>query len=137
MKEIPLNHGYSALVDDEDYDELSRHKWHEYCSNGNYYARRPSPRSWNVKRKPIIMHRIIMGDISGVCYDHIDGNGLNNQKSNLRIATKQQNSWNRKKKKSSLSSKYKGVWMDIGCIRWRTGISMNGKRVYCAFLIAK
>lgn len=87
MKEITLTKGYVALVDDEDYEELNKYKWWVYVSVSNKaYAVR------QVSRKTIYMHTQISG-IKGI--DHIDRNGLNNQKYNFRFATASQQVVNR------------------------------------------
>jgi len=79
MKRIPITDDIDALVDDEDYDNLSQHKW--YFSDG--YAVRD--------HKRVAMHRQIMGFPKGMVVDHIDGNRLNNQRHNLRICTQREN----------------------------------------------
>jgi hypothetical protein len=103
-KEIQLTQGKIALVDDEDFEYLSQWKWH--FSNG--YA----ARTVNIFHNKIWMHREVMKTPPEMDTDHIDSNGLNNQKYNLRICTPSQNSRNRKKRKDI----YKGV-----------GITANGK----------
>ena len=106
MKKIKLGNDINTtLVDDEDYEILNQHKWH----NNIGYARTDikDGNKWFGK----LMHRLIMNVPIKMEVDHIDRNGLNNQKSNLRIVTHQQNSMNSKKQKGS-SSKYKGVTFD-------------------------
>ncbi len=97
MKEIQLTRGYVALVDDDDFEELSKYKWcvavYKY---GNAYAVAKAPLS-NSGQKMIYMHRLIISANKGQCVDHIDCNSLNNTKSNLRICTQSQNSKNRGK----------------------------------------
>lgn len=96
MKEISLTRGLVALVDDEDYEELSRYKWY---ASSNGYARRNGWRSGYPRKRALVsMHREIMGLLSGDNreVDHIDGNKLNNQRSNLRICTHAENMRNRK-----------------------------------------
>lgn len=106
MREIILIHGQKVQVDDEDYDRLIGPRW--FCSNrkGLLYARR------NIKgqlNKKILMHREILGLTNPKIYvDHLDGNGLNNQRSNLRICNQFGNMANRTKNKNS-TSKFKGV----------------------------
>ena len=96
--------GNYAQVSDEDYEELNQYKWYaQQPRKEKLYAVRM------VNRKLIKMHRIILkltsSDSQG---DHIDGNGLNNQRNNLRIATHSQNMANRKANKRGIS-KYLGV----------------------------
>lgn len=93
MKTITLTNGMVAQVDDEDYERLSQHVWAynhpKGCSSG--YA------VTTIKTRNIGMHRMVMGLSigDGKTCDHADRNGLNNQKSNLRIATRAQNAMNR------------------------------------------
>jgi len=118
MKRIPLTHGYFALVDDDDYEELSKHKWHYHegyaCRNSDLI---------NGRRKTLRMHREIIHAPQGIGTDHIDGNKLNNQKSNLRTATQSQNNANTSARNNT--SKYKGV--SIRNNHWRSQIRFNGK----------
>lgn len=88
------------MVDDEDYKELIKYKWH---SNKGYADRREYPTG-----KCIRMHRFLAKCPKGMCVDHIDGNIKNNSKSNLRICTISQNLMNRGKNKNNTSG-YKGV----------------------------
>lgn len=100
MKKIKLTQGKFALVDSTDYKFLNQFKW-TYLSVG--YAHRKVQR--NNKIKTILMHRLIVG---GAIVDHRDGNGLNNVRKNLRIATKSQNGYNRGKTRAN-STGFKGV----------------------------
>lgn len=94
MKLIPLTQGKFAQVDDEDYSKLNSLKWQAkaYRKNKTYAAR---TYHINEKWKTIGMHRIILQVIdTDILVDHIDGNGLNNQKSNLRTCTVAENRMN-------------------------------------------
>ncbi len=108
MKEIKLTKGYVALVDDADYEWLNQWKWFSATRRGMVYANRNDKRNAG-KQRTIAMHRLILG-ITGVddLGDHIDGNGLNNQRANLRKCTRQENTLNRRKIKYGISM-YKGV----------------------------
>jgi len=107
MKEIKLNKGFVALVDDEDYDSLMKYKWVAHKHRNTWYAY--SSIYENAKRIGIKMHRIVMGATKGMPdVDHENGNGLDNQKSNLRFCTNSQNAQNRQRQKNG-SSPYKGV----------------------------
>ena len=108
MKEIKLTKGKVALVDDEDFEYLNQWKW--YCQENRYkhdtlyYAVRS--KTINKHRCLIMMHRVIMETSNELEVDHIDHNGLNNQKSNLRNCTHSQNHMN---KVSKGKSRYLGV----------------------------
>ena len=92
MKEIPLSQGKVALVDDEDYKYLNQWKWYAAKQGNDFYAFR---NDYTVSPpKTVRMHReVLVEDPRDI--DHIDGNGLNNQKVNLRYCTHSQNHQNR------------------------------------------
>lgn len=130
MKLIPLTQGLFAKVDDEDFDYLSQFKW---CSQKNnngkvIYAIRNTPRV-NGKQKTIRMHIEIMG-FKGI--DHVDHDGLNNQKLNLRAASKSQNSMNTKKI-ANVSSIYKGVCWSKTKNKWVAQITLNLKVMHIGY----
>jgi hypothetical protein len=124
MKEIHMIHGFTALVDDEDYEELSKHRW--YCNDEYAIRRRKNGESGNTRN--IKMHIAIMGKVEGLEIDHINGNKLDNQKSNLRHVTRSQNLCNMKPRGGS--SRYKGVCWDSGTKKWRVQINDVGKVKY-------
>ena len=96
MITIELTQGKAALIDDEDFERVSKYKWTlSDVSRKKFYARRSD---WNKgNQKTILMHRFIMNAPEGFEVDHIDGDGLNNQKHNLRLATSAENRWNSQK----------------------------------------
>ena len=95
MKLIPLTRGQFVQVDDEDYDYLMQWKWHAQKGKYSFYATRSEhSRGKNRTVKTIWMHRIIMNTPKGLSVDHIDHNGLNCQKSNMRNCTSSQNNMN-------------------------------------------
>lgn len=124
MKEIKLTQGKVALVDDEDYEWLNQCKWLAQRNRNTYYARRYINRI-NGKENKIYMHREILNVPKGKEIDHQDHNGLNCQRSNIRIATNSQNGANRK---ASGKSKYLGVSFSIRRKRQyiRSQIKTNG-----------
>ena len=123
MKKIPLTLGKFALVDDEDYDWLSQWKWHALKARNTYYAQRSAPIGGG-KYKNLRMHREIMKTPETLYTDHIDGDGLNNQKANLRFCTLQQNQFNRSPERNC-SSNFKGVsWKKSGQ-KWLATITVN------------
>ena len=107
MKEILLTQGKITLVDDEDYDFLMQWKWSLVKGNRTLYAQRKTGFR-HQKNKNIWMHRLILNVPDGKQTDHIDHNGLNNQKSNLRICNNSQNQINKRIIKKG-KSKYTGV----------------------------
>lgn len=133
MKEIELTKGFFAQVDDEDFEQLNQFNWHarlDITKSNNCYAQRRDYSKQLKKPKMIKMHRVIMGVTDPkIQIDHIDGNGLNNQKSNLRIASNAQNSYNSKKYKNSLSP-FKGVYFHKATRKWSARLAFNKKRIY-------
>lgn len=101
---ILLNHGKHTVVSHEDYPELSKYNW---TYHNGYVVRSTSP--VNKKRKYLRMHRVIMNAQPGQMIDHINGDKLDNRRSNLRFCTPGQNLMNMTKPISGVSSKYKGV----------------------------
>ncbi len=122
-KEIPLSQGGFVLVDEDDYEYLSRFSWHSYPGYNTLYARRVF---WeNKKTHNVDMHRAILNPAKGFEVDHIDGNGLNNQRSNLRIVSKRGNAQNRHMVKTS---RYPGVRWHKQRGKWAAEIRYNGRR---------
>jgi hypothetical protein len=118
MKLIPLTQGKFAKVDDEDYDWLMQRKW---ICNGRYVLSRRGG-----MKKRISMHREIMNPPDDMEVDHIDHDGLNNQRCNLRVCTHYQNSQNRTMHKPTHSG-YKGVGRHFS--KWRATIRVNTIRI--------
>lgn len=124
-KKIPLSGKYGkgkfALVDDEDFERVSQHRWHcRPCANTEYALssiRQPQTHKF-VK---VHLHRFILDAQSGQIVDHINGNGLDDRRSNLRFVSSAQNNMNRRPQRNA-SSPYKGV-----------AISSDGNR-WCAFI---
>lgn len=119
-----------AIVDDADFEWLSQWKWYAQVNPcGGFYAARRGPNQ-ALRRGPLIyMHRLINATPEGLLTDHRDGDGLNNQRTNLRDATCLQNQMNRRAKKRGLSS-LKGVSFSAGgkrIKRWTAVIRLNGK----------
>lgn len=142
MKKIQLsNNGrinkgkYFAMVDDEDYDQLSKYKWHVSRDHNTHYAKSKTGKTH------ILMHRLILGLTDRkIEIDHIDHNGLNCQKANMRTCNTLQNQYNRRP--YSISG-YKGVREKVknGRVRWEGHIQVEGKsyhlgNFYCPDLAA-
>ena len=126
MKQIPLKGGLVALVSDEDYQALSKHRW--YNSSG--YARRYD----KAQKKMVLMHREILGVTDpNICIDHKNRNKVDNRRENLRIATHSQNLQNAGKRSGKCTSKYKGVSYSAPTKKWMAAISFRKKRVILGF----
>lgn len=125
MTKIPLTKGKEALVDKEDYEYLSQFNW--YTLNKDY-ACRCLPRDENGKQVVVLMHRIILKAKPEEKVDHINGNGFDNRRVNLRIVTHSQNLMNSKKPSGNKTSKYKGVYR-YKKGRWMAHITKDQKHI--------
>ncbi len=124
VRYIALTKGMFATVDAADYEWLSQCRWH-VSGRAKVYA------ACNWKGKRVYMHRLIMNPPPGYVVDHIDGNGLNNRRSNLRICTRMQNQWNRRPTKGT--STFKGVSYNKEMRKWEASIIVNKKKYPCGF----
>ncbi len=97
IRYIPLTRGLHAIVDAADYEWLSKYKWSVQPSANalTFYAKR------TCRGRLVLMHRQIMKPPRGMVVDHINGNGLDNRRCNLRICTRMQNSFNRSKQRNT------------------------------------
>ena len=125
MKQIPLTQGKFATVDDDDFDYLSQWKWCARKTDGIFYAVRNESRSV-FPRKTLYMHRLVLNSPTDMHTDHVDGNGLNNTRANLRVC---QNSENRRnhKRHSNNSTGFIGVTTRRG--RFIAQIFLSGKHI--------
>jgi AP2 domain len=134
MRTIPLHGkraaGRVALVDDEDYELVSRYRWsvRQTIRSGRHdngpYAYAYLLGSGRAGQVSISMHRLITGYAET---DHVNHDGLDNQRANLRPATRVQNLANRRSQ-PGLTSPFKGVSWHTACRKWRTQIDVDGKR---------
>ncbi len=131
MKLIPLTQGQVSRVDDEDYERLSVHKWHARRKKNTFYAARTTSRRANPPKKNIFMHREIAGlkDLS-LQVDHEDGDGLNNQRYNLRTATNSQNHAGFLTLRKDKTSKFRGVSWHKGTRKWLARLNVQKTRKY-------
>lgn len=125
MKEMPLTRGLVALVDDADYEWLSQWKW---SADRAGYAHRNAWDPARNKFRYVGMHRQLMGLDWGdkTMVDHVDGCPQNNQRSNLRLATRGQNMQNRKPVVTNTSG-VKGVHWNKQRQKWQVYVSVHGK----------
>jgi len=124
-KNCPVQ-GY-ALVDNEDFVELNKYTW---CIQSGYAYRRCK------KSETVFMHKLIMKTPKGMDTDHINGNGLDNRKENLRICTHAQNLMNQRKRKNNTSG-YKGVCWSKDSKKWMAKIMLNYKSIYLGLFTHK
>jgi hypothetical protein len=122
VRYIPLTQGKYAIVDAGDYERVSRYKWCLSRTGKQLYAQR------RTGGKTIRMHQFIMNPPKGMVVDHIDGNGLNNRRSNLRICTRPENTRNRRVNPNT-STGFKGVWRDKKTGKCWAQIYFEGKPI--------
>ncbi|PFH12876.1 AP2 domain-containing protein [Burkholderia sp. JKS000303] len=127
MKTLLLSQGYVAVVDDADYEDVAQFKWSVLRAGQWLYAMR----TWREdgRGRCELMHRRILGLHRGdpTKVDHRDGDGLNNQRNNLRPATDAQNMWNSRRPRNNTSG-YKGVSYYTAKRKWCAEISAHSKR---------
>lgn len=120
MRAIPLTKQHVALVDDADFERLSCYRWQALVIGKCVYAVRDGNR--------VYMHREIMKPNPAQEVDHINGNGLDNTRDNLRLCVHRQNLCNQRKQ-SGRSSRFKGVCWFKSKRKWTAGIKVNQKRI--------
>lgn len=134
MKTIRLSNGEECLVDDEDFDMLSSINWFpKVAERSSTYATCNTNKKYGLAKSS--MHRVVMKAEKGQYVDHINGNGLDNRKENLRLCTNSENLRNRNKRNKKDSSKYKGVSKMVPkgpnhSKLWRSYINLNGKQYF-------
>ena len=128
MKIIVLSQGQIAKVSDRDYAELNHWKWCAHKRDNTFYAVRNVYTS-SGKQVTAYMHRVIL-NLMGYRTkgDHKDGDGLNNQRSNLRPATDSQSMMNRGLSKNNTSG-VRGVTWDKAHGAWLAQIGIKGKHI--------
>lgn len=119
MKTIKLKSQDLVIIDDEDYEKVSQFKWFADKRLRTIYAKRNTPFR-------IYLHRFLLNPTKTQEIDHINGNGLDNRKSNLRVSTHSQNKRNSKKYISNKAG-YKGVYKPKKKNHYRAQISIDGK----------
>jgi hypothetical protein len=132
MKLVELTQGYSAIVDDRDYDRVSEFKWLAQVRPGGkgVYAKTSLPRTYGGHRPCLYMHRLIMRIYNRkIKVDHKDNDGLNNRRCNIRVATTSQNGGNCRKQKHT-TSRFKGVHWRKDCKRWSVAVVKNRRRYH-------
>jgi len=128
MKLIPLLSGKFAVVDDEDFERLISYEWREVKGSTKVYAGH-TYHPTNGSTVTVLMHRMILGlRDRGVNVDHINGNGLDNRKTNLRLASASQNLANRGVNRNNTSG-FKGVSFIKGRRKYEAKITINRRTV--------
>lgn len=122
---IEISGGAEVKLDSVDVDLVSGFKWSAQKNRGTQYAQ--STVNHESGRRNIMMHRLIMSAPKGMQVDHINGDGLDNRRSNLRLVTNSQNSYNRGVAKNNVSG-FKGVGFHKKSGKWQARIAVDRKR---------
>lgn len=132
---IPLTKGMQTVVDLADLPLVEGKPWTVKLSSRTAYGQRTE--IVGGQSKTIVLHRLLLEAPDGVFVDHIDGDGLNNCRSNLRLCTRSQNAQNRGAPSHS-SSGVKGVCWSKRDQRWRAHIGIGpGRRKHLGFYLTK
>lgn len=122
---IPLNSrkypDKYAIVDEADAPLVQRYCWHVFHTCGNWYA------NASVGGKTVLMHRLIASPGKHEVVDHINHNGLDNRRVNLRCCSRSVNQQNRRSVQSNNTSGYLGVYLDRRRNKWSAQLRVNGK----------
>jgi hypothetical protein len=138
VQSIELTQDKVALLDDEDFEEIAAFKWHAERRHHTHYAQRTVRRldgGWTTE----YLHRVILARMLGRALakdeqvDHIDGDGLNNLRCNLRPATQSQNNRNCHRRVSNPSSQYLGVSWHKRDKKWRALIRIPEKVLFLGY----
>jgi hypothetical protein len=120
---ITLKNGRQFQIDEQDWEKVKCIKWNVHImKNGYKYVY--TFQKLNEKRKMVYLHRVLMNCNGSLFVDHINGNPLDNRRSNLRLSTNRQNQWNQKRIRGAVP--HKGVTFENGSFRSR--IRINGKK---------
>ena len=147
MKTINLSRGFLALVDDEDFEALSKNKWSAHTSGATHICASRNVKLQN-SRCVVLMHReILKVSDRNLHVDHVDGNPLNNQKANLRVCSRQENMQNSKLRtdnklglkgvslRRSKSSPYQAT-IQAGKVQRYLGVFATAEQAHAAYCAA-
>jgi hypothetical protein len=124
-RRIMLTRAMFAIVDADDFEAIGHLRWQACNVSGDKWYARRTAHNGGIERA-IYMHRAILNPPHGLDVDHIDGNGLNNRRANLRICPRANNLQNQKKTRGS--SQFKGVYWNGRVGRWHASIQANKAR---------
>lgn len=123
---VPLTRGLAAVIDAADAPLVEGANWYAIQDHDTFYAA-SMRRADDGRRYRVALHRIIVGAGPGTEVDHWDLDGLNNRRSNLRLATRGENCCNRKLQRNNTSG-LKGVTYRYG--KWRAKIGVKSAKIY-------
>lgn len=123
MRKIKLNNNHYVFIDNEDYSLVSGYRWHLI-----HPKRKCSYAGTLIGKKVILMHRLILNAKKGQLVDHVNHNGLDNRRKNIRLCNPKQNCMNRSKRGKDNGTIYKGIYKGYKC--WRACIRIHGKTIH-------
>ena len=124
---VPLTQGRTAIIDAADAALVGGRNWYLFARLDTAYARASDYSG--AKQRTVLLHRVLMGEPEGLEVDHDDGDGLNNRRGNLRVATHSQNMRNSRISRRNTSG-FKGVYFHKKAGKWASQIKFNGKKKY-------
>ncbi len=130
-RRIYLDEGLWTILDAKDYYRFGYFKW---CIGGDkdkFYAIR-GQRIGPADLKIVRLHRLIMDAPKGLLVDHQNGDSLDNRRSNLRLATRSQNQYNKRKRKNT-TSRFRGVYFQKDHRKWAAYIVEAGKKIFLGY----
>ena len=133
MKTLPVGRGFNTIIDDEDFERVSRYSWHvsNYEGVGGYPTGVVGTATDLFTNLALASYILRTTDM----VDHIDGDPLNNTRRNLRFANKSQNGANRKVIQSNNTSGYKGITKRNN--RWLAQIGVKGNKMYLGSFLTR
>jgi hypothetical protein len=129
FRKIYLGEGEYTIVEPPDYYKYGKYKWIYWGNGKNNYAI-GELKIGHRKTKQVGMHRVIMGAPKGKVVDHINGDGLDNRRANLRLATRAQNIYNRRKTTKKTSSRFVGLSFNKKSTMWDGCIQYKRKKIH-------
>lgn len=122
---VPLSRGFEAIIDAADAPLVAAFNWSAKLGRHTAYARRNDQSGG--RQANVLLHRFILGAPEGAQVDHVNGDGLDNRRANLRLASHSENLRNRRLNANSASG-LKGVYWHKSSGRWAAQIQTNGRR---------
>ncbi len=128
---IPLTQGKFAIIDDEDFELVKGYKWSASKASHTFYAITGIYKPDGTKTT-IAMHRLLLDLKKGESCDHINHDGLDNRRCNIRKVSNQQNGMNRLKNKGC-SCMFKGVCYYKQTKKWKAQIMIDGNPTHLGY----
>jgi len=122
-----------AKVDPADYKRLRGYEWFSRKGGNSFYARRHPASGKAAKQVLMYMHQEITEVPEGMVVDHINYDGMDNRRANLRAATRSQNLCHRRKRSGATQSKYKGIYWKKRNRKWEAMITFQRKKIYLGY----